>query len=65
MMAADDFSVNPELAEAKQRLWSDFDDLELDNYLKDGARFRLRRFANFYFRPDTEEIKPLPHTSYF
>lgn len=25
----------------------------------------MRRFANFYFRPNTQEIQPLPHTVYF
>jgi hypothetical protein len=65
MLAADDFAINPALIDAKQCLWSDFDKLEPDNYLKGGARFRLRRFANFYFQPSTQEILPFPHTTYF
>jgi hypothetical protein len=64
-MTADDLAINAELTGAKQRLWSDFDDLEPDNYLKDGARFRLRHFANVYFRPNIQEIRPLPHQAYF
>jgi len=65
MMLADDFSISSALTDAKQRLWSDWNDLEPDNYLKNNARFRVRRFANFYFLPNTQEIQPLPHTTYF
>ncbi len=65
IMSANDFSINPTLVEARQELWSDWDDLPPDNYLKNNARFRLRRYANFYFQPNSEEIRPLPHIPYF
>ncbi|MDQ7089541.1 MAG: 2OG-Fe dioxygenase family protein [Methylococcales bacterium] len=54
-----------QLETAKQSFQKDWNNLKLDNYLKDGARFRLRRFGYFYFLPSTEEILPFPFTPYF
>jgi hypothetical protein len=65
IMSSDDFSINPTLIEAKQELWSEWNDLLPDNYLKNNGHFRFRRFANFYFQPDIQEILPLPHIPYF
>ena len=62
---AGEFSVAPQLTDARQRLWADWNDLPPDNYLKDGASFRLRRFAYFYFLPSTGEVRPFPPTPYF
>lgn len=45
LILADEFSIAPELTADKQHLWTDWDDLELDNYLKDGGSFRQRRFS--------------------
>ena len=64
-VSADEFSVPPQLTEAKQRLWADWNDLPPDNYLKDGASFRLRRFAYLYFLPSTGEVLSFPPTPYF
>jgi hypothetical protein len=65
LILADKFSIDPELTAAKQCLWADWDNLELDNYLKDGGRFRQRRFGLFYLLPSTGELLPLPPTPYF
>jgi len=65
MMSADDFSIDPALIETRQELWSDWNDLLPDNYLKNNGHFRFRRFANFYFQPVLQEIRPLPHIPYF
>ncbi|OUS27782.1 hypothetical protein A9Q98_09275 [Thalassotalea sp. 42_200_T64] len=65
IISADQFSLNHELIAARQSLWHDWSNLASDNYLKNNARFRLRRFANFYFRPDTELILDFPPTTYF
>ena len=65
IILADKFSVASGLTAAKRCLWSDWDNLELDNYLKDGGRFRQRRFALFYLLPSTGELLPLPPAAYF
>ena len=44
-ISAKQFAVGPELAASRQRLWKEWDHLEPDHYLKDGAHFRLRRFC--------------------
>jgi hypothetical protein len=64
-ISATQYSFIPELIESKQALWADWDDLEPDNYLKNGATFRLRRFAYFYFLPSCTDIQPLKQTHYF
>ncbi len=64
-ISAFEYSFIPELAESRQQLWVDWNDLQPDNYLKNGASFRLRRFANFYFQPSEQTILPLEQTPYF
>ena len=65
LILADEFAIVPELAADRQHLWADWDNLEPDNYLKDGARFRLRRLGLFYLLPSTRELLPLPPAPYF
>ncbi len=48
----------------RQNLWSDWYNLELDNYLKGNSRFRQRRFGLFYFLPSTDELLPLKAVPY-
>jgi len=64
-ISANEYSFTPHLLESKQRFWTDWNDLEPDNYLKGDASFRLRRFAYFYFQPSNEEILPFAQTPYF
>ena len=64
-ISASEYSFSPELAKSRQQLWSDWNDLPPDNYLKNDASFRLRRFANFYFQPSKQKILPLEQTAYF
>ena len=64
-ISASEYSIIPELAKSRHQLWADWNDLQPDNYLKNGASFRLRRFANFYFQPSNQEILALEHTPYF
>ena len=63
-ISANEFSITPQLTAARQNLWMDWNNLEPDNYLKDNACFRLRRFAYLYFLPDTGEILPFPPMPY-
>ena len=64
LILAGEFSIAPELSADKQRLWTDWADLEPDNYLKDGGRFRQRRFGLFYFLPSTGELLALQPAEY-
>ncbi len=64
-ISANEYSFTPQLLESKQHFWDDWNDLEPDNYLKDNASFRFRRFAYFYFHPSNEELLPLKQTPYF
>ena len=59
------FFFSTKMQIAMEKLWRDWDNLEKDNYLKDGASFRLRRFSYCYFLPSLGEISPLAHTPYF
>jgi hypothetical protein len=60
-----EFAVAPELAADRQHLWADWNNLEPYNYLKDGARFRLRQLGLCYLLPSTWELPPLPPAPYF
>ena len=64
LILAGEFSIAPELTADRQYLWAGWDDLELDNYLKDGSRFRQRRFGIFYLLPSTGELLPLSSAAY-
>ncbi len=65
IIAADKFSFTTDLEASRRRLWEDWDNLKEDNYLKNGAHYRLRRFGLFYFLPAVEELVPLPPSHYF
>ena len=62
---ASEFVLSSDLELDRQQFWADWDNLEPDKYLKDGARFRSRRYGRFYFLPDQEILAPLPHEPYF
>lgn len=64
VIKADEFSIAPELNTDKQHLWADWGNLEADNYLKDGGRFRQRRFGLFYLLPNTGELLPMQAAAY-
>jgi hypothetical protein len=50
---------------AETQFVSEWDGLELDNYLKNGARFRERRYGRFRYVPRTGDIQLLAHRPYF
>lgn len=64
-LSSDDFSIASHLETSMQELWKDWDDLRPDNYLKNGASFRLRRFSYMYFLPCTGEVIPFHEMPYF
>lgn len=65
LISAHEFSIALELAADRQQLWTDWDHLEPDDYLKEGMHFRLRRLGLFYLLPNTGELLPLPPAPYF
>jgi hypothetical protein len=59
------WSIGPELDPHWQRLGADWDHLELDRYLEDGAKFRQRRYGRFSWSPADDTLVPLPQEPYF
>jgi hypothetical protein len=59
------WSIGPQLAPHWQCLCDDWDRLEPDRYLRDGARFRLRRYGRYYWSPAADTLSALPHETYF
>jgi hypothetical protein len=59
------WSIGPQLEPHWQRLREDWDHLELDLYLAQGAKFRLRRYGRYYWSPANNTLAALPHESYF
>jgi hypothetical protein len=59
------WSIDPDLEPHWQRLRQDWDQLELDQYLANGATFRLRRYGRYYWSPANNALLALPHERYF
>jgi len=71
-IAARGFALAPRLdahfsdwGEARHRLIDDWRHLETDTYMRDGGRYRRRRFGRFFFLPATGEITRLQHAPVF
>jgi hypothetical protein len=59
------WTVDPPLVPFWQNLCTDWDHLELDGYLAEGATFRRRRYGRYYWSPRTQHLLPLPNEPYF
>jgi hypothetical protein len=59
------WSLGPRWESHWQRLCGDWDHLELDLYLAEGTRFRLRRYGRYFWSPANDELAALPHEPYF
>jgi hypothetical protein len=59
------WSLGPSLDSHWQRLAGDWDHLELDGYLAEGAKFRLRRYGRYTWSPADDALTALPHEPYF
>jgi hypothetical protein len=57
--------IDPSLEPHWQRLTQDWDHLELDQYLAEGARFRLRRYGRYSWSPAEDALAALPYEPYF
>ena len=65
LVSADRLELAPELRGYEAALAREWEDLETDKYLKDGARFRERRYDRFHFVPRSGEVRLQPHRPYF
>jgi hypothetical protein len=59
------WSISPQLEPHWQRLCEDWDHLEPDRYLADGAKFRLRRYGRYSWSSADNVLAALPHEPYF
>jgi hypothetical protein len=59
------WSLGPQLESHWQRLCEDWENLELDRYLLNDARFRLRRYGRYYWSPADDTLEALPQEGYF
>jgi hypothetical protein len=59
------WSIDPELESHWQRLCADWDCLEVDHYLTDGAKFRLRRYGRYRWFPVEDVLAVIPNEPYF
>jgi hypothetical protein len=53
------------LEDSWQELAASWDRLQIDEYMKDVERYRLRRYGRFFFVPATSELVRLPHALVF
>ncbi|MDH2428353.1 2OG-Fe dioxygenase family protein [Sphaerisporangium sp. TRM90804] len=65
LVRAADLPIDPALRRHATALAGEWDHLETDKYLKDGARFRERRYDRFYYLPKDGTIRLRPHRPYF
>ncbi|MFC8538949.1 2OG-Fe dioxygenase family protein [Streptomyces sp. NPDC057249] len=65
LVPAGQFVLAPELQPLVKDLADEWERLEGDQYLMNGARFRERRYDRFYFLPRTGEIRLRPHRPYY
>jgi hypothetical protein len=59
------WSMAADLEPHWRRLSADWDHLELDQYLAEGAKFRLRRYGRYYWAPATGDLAALSQEAYF
>ncbi|WP_367323329.1 2OG-Fe dioxygenase family protein [Streptomyces sp. HUAS ZL42] len=65
LLTRDQFPLDPELHRFEEELAGEWNDLEVDKYLKNGSRFRERRYDRFYFLPRSGLIRLRPHRPYY
>lgn len=65
LVPADVFPISPTLRPFETSLAGDWEDLEVDRYLRNGATFRERRYDRFRYVPTADTIALRPHRPYF
>ena len=64
-IAPSQWKISPALAAEWERLRGDWDALEVDRHLKEGATFRRRRYGRYYWSPGENLLRRLPNEKYF
>jgi hypothetical protein len=59
------WSISSRLESHWQRLCRDWESLEVDRYLSNGATFRRRRYGRYYWQPRGQVLCSLPQAAYF
>jgi hypothetical protein len=59
------WSIEADLQPHWQRLCADWDHLELDRFLQNGAKFRHRRYGRYSYLPAEDALVPLSSEPYF
>jgi hypothetical protein len=59
------WTISPPLESHWERLMGDWDHLEMDRYLQDGATFRRRRYGRYSWLPAEDALEALPDEPYF
>ena len=65
LVRGDDLDIDRTDLRNENAFVAEWDDLHRDNYLKNGARFRERRYGRFRYVPNERTVQLLPHQPYF
>lgn len=65
LVRGSEFPIDPGVRSAESDFVSEWAKLEPDNYLRNGARFRERRYGRYYYLPRTNSIQLLKHQPYY
>ncbi|WP_234377071.1 2OG-Fe dioxygenase family protein [Streptomyces sp. TP-A0356] len=65
LLPGDLLPLDPEFRRFEEELACEWDKLEVDKYLKNGSRFRERRYDRFYYHPRSGLIRLRPHRPYY
>ena len=65
LVPGDRLPVDPFARQFQPAFAASWDDLEPDRYLKDGARFRERRYSRFAYYPAEHRFELMAHRPYF
>lgn len=65
LMTSEELPIDPSVRQYEAQLAKEWEDLEVDKYLQNGARFRERRYDRFHYVPSEETISLKPHQPYF
>ena len=64
-IAANDWLIPSDLVPHWQRFTRDWETLEPDRHLRNGATFRRRRYGRYFWSPDADILRSLPNEAYF
>jgi hypothetical protein len=65
LMTGEELPIDPSVRQHEDLLAKEWEDLEVDKYLQNGARFRERRYDRFGYVPSEDRIWLRPHRPYF